>query len=351
MRDRLLVILTAAVVAIAATASALRLGWVPLPGGGDAPERDGAAVSASNGLVQRHGPALTFRLKNGAAMTLTDRTRCGDLACPRSLAARYAYLGWDETAGGYRIDVAAPTAVQVVLPFAEDATLIDAGHAPPAAGTPTPMPAPPPAFAGDAGLADWLNQTAGGRDQSEAPRIAESGGRAARSGQSLILTLGDRRQLTLTDDLACGQVVCPARVFRAFEYAGLATGGRYFAVEVHWDEGSSAVLVDGQTGAVTALPGKPVFSPDGKRAAAAVEDLELPAPNRLEVWSLTGEVPAMEFQLPARRGDDMVYKIVGWDDPDHLRLRRGPWASREPGTAMLAHDAAGWHLENGESSN
>ncbi len=312
-------------------------------GGGDA-----AAIAGSGGLVTRQGPALSFRMKDGPLLTVTDRVRCGDLACPGPVAISYFYRGWDTNAGGYMIELhRADAATDMLLPFGTEPILDEAAHALPNPGGPMAMPAAPAPVAMDAAVTEWLAQTESARDQDEAPRLAESKGRAARAGGELSLALADGRRLALADDLACGQLACPAQLFRAFAYLGASPDGRFHAVGEQGDEAGGAMLIDSRDGSATGVIGPPLFSPDGSRAAASLTDLETPAPRRLEVWSLAGSAPALDFALTLDAGDDTLYDLVGWDDADHLRLRRGPWQGPRPARAMLAHDAAGWHLEEG----
>ena len=317
-----------------------------------ADQDEAARLAETNGLVWRNGAALHLRLKSGQVLTLTDRVSCGDLPCPGDLATRYHYLGWNAEAAGYVLKVDPAPAAPVVLSFAdEEPALVDLRHAASEAG-PLPLPAPPPPVAEtDPSLVAWLEDVASQRGQSEAPLIAVSAAKARREGAELSLVLQDGRQLTLSDDLACGQLPCPPQVSRAFDFAGESKDGRFLVVERHWNEATDGLLVDRRSGGVTALLGLPSFSPDGSRAVATVTDLEWSAPRRLEVWSLVGPVPELEFSLPAAEGDDTVYEADSWTDSNHLRLRRGPWGGEQRSPAMLVHDAAGWRLEAVDAGN
>ena len=314
-------------------------------------EDETVALARSHGLAWRNGAALNLRLKGGEVLTLTDRLSCGDLPCPRELITQYRLLGWDARNGGYLLKVVPTTAPAMVLAFAdEDPVLVDVRHAAPA-DSPLALPRAPPATEPDETLGAWLTDVANGRNQSEAPLIAASHGRAQRDGARLTLRLQDGRDFVLPDDLACGQVSCPPQVFRSFDYAGGSPDERFHVVEERWDEATAALLVEARSGAITPLLGTPKFSPDGRYAVATVTDLEWAAPRRLEVWSLAGAAPSMEFSLPAKDEDDTVYEIIAWTDPDHLRLRRGPWASPQRAEVMLVRDAAGWHVEATEANN
>jgi hypothetical protein len=339
--------------ALSAYALWLRPGNPPPETAPSAKPEESAALSATGGLAWRDGPSLHLHLKGGAVLTLTDRVTCGDLACPASLATQYRFRGWDSRAGGYLLDVRMAKTAQMLLPFADDPILIDAKHAP-EAEAPVALPSPPPSdqtATTDQSVVDWLSDLALERSQSETPLIASSQGKVQRDEAQLAVRLEDGRRLLLTDDLACGQVSCPPQVFRSFDYAGSSPNGRYQVVEEQWDEGSAALLVDGRSGSVVSLLGRPRFSPDGRRLVATVTDLEWSAPRRLEVWVLGDMAPGMEFSLAAQGEDDTVYEVVGWTDAEHVQLRRGPWASPQRSEVTLVHDAAGWHMEGGEASD
>jgi hypothetical protein len=343
---RRFVVILAALATVAVVGGGLLL-RARLEGAGD----EARALDASAGLARREAAALILAMDRGARLALADHAKCGDLACPAALAVSYRYLAWDAALGGYRLAVrfgAAPERTMVV-PFAADATLEEPERMAPRPEGPLAAPAAAAMFAAapTAAPSAWLADTIADRDQSEAPSIAASGGKASRDGAILRLGLGDGRHLALPDDLACGQIACPARIFRAFSFLGASPGGRFHAVAEHWSEASDALLVDANDGAVTALLGPPVFSPEGARAAASVTDLEWAAKDRLEVWSLTGAAPAPAFRLAAEAGDDTVWEIVGWDDADHLRLRHGVWGGAARNLAMLVHDETGWHIEGG----
>jgi hypothetical protein len=351
MRRKVAIVLGLAVIAgIAAAALWNRTPPAPpAPAGQQNGQAENAAIAASQGLVRRDGPALSLRLKTGEVLTLTDRLACGDLPCPPSLATRYQYGGWDAEVGGYKLEVSPSPSSEVILPFRDDdPVLLDARHADRPLEGPVNLPSVPPAAEPDDTLTEWLADIANGRTQSEAPLIADSEGRAGRSGSKLTIKLADGRSFTLTDDLACGQVACPSQVFRSFDYAGRSPDGHFHVVAERWDEASAAMLIDSRTGVITPLLGVPKFSPDGKRAVATVTDLEWSAPRRLEVWAMGDAAPSLEFSLKAEEEDDTVYDVVGWDDAEHVHLRRGAWTSERRSDATLAHDDTGWHIIGGD---
>jgi hypothetical protein len=315
-----------------------------LAGGSD----EDRALDASQGLAWRDGPALHFRMATGAILILTDRIRCGDVACPAAMAARYRYLGWNDTVGGYHIRLTQAHDADKILPWNvpwDRPTLLDAAQAPPRRKGPLAMPKPPPDVAPDIGMVDWLAQMAAGRDPIEGPRLAGSGGHVTRDGSALSFKLGTGRTLALVDDMQCGQLVCPPEIERSFEYLGGSADGRYQAVADHWYDGGDALLVDSRSGAIVTLAGSPVFAPGGKRLAASMSDPEASGPNALEVWSLGGDGPSLDFAVKADATQD-AFDIVGWGDANHLKLKRGAWDDRDRPTIMLAHDGDTWHLQD-----
>lgn len=330
-------------------------GESPIPPHKAANAEEAAALAGSKGLAWREGDTVNLRMKSGEVLALTDRVSCGDLPCPKEFLTRYRYLGWDAVNGGYRLLVTpgaeAGEESEMVLPFAEDPVLIDARHPEPPGTGPLPQPTPPPAAGNDEGLTEWLGEIASGRSQSEAARILQSKGKAKRDGMRLTLTLAAGRKLTLTDDLACGQLACPPQVFRSFTYQGASPDSKYHVVEQSSDEMTTAIFVADSDGAITDLVGLPKFSPDGTHAIAAVADLEWSAPRRLEVWLLSGASPSVAFSVAADDEDDTVYEVVGWSDNDHVRLRRGPWGDQTRNEVMLVRDKGGWHLESGEAGD
>lgn len=352
MRPRSPILVLILVLAAVATGLAFHT-RPPAPPDHGQPAGDGidepAALAASGGIAWRDGAVLSLRLKSGEVMALTDRADCGDLPCPPDVARGYRYLGWDSAAGGYLLGGTATGGNEMLLPWTDEPpVLTDARHASPAE---IPLPAPPAAAPADPDLADWLHEIADGRIQSEAPQIAAARGRARRDGPLLTLSLTDGRKLQLADDLVCGQASCPPQVARSFDFAGTSPDGRFLLVEEHWDEANGALLVDGKTGAATLLLGLPKFSPDGRRAAATVSDLEWSAPRRLEIWLLSGASPQLDYALAAQDEDDTIYEVVSWTDADHLLLRRGPWTGSARSEVMLVHDGAGWHLQTADAGN
>lgn len=341
MRGILLALVTAAPVAVVAIAGVALQDR--LSGNGDAEQ---AAISDSNGLVHRDGGVLSLIVNTGAALALTDRLVCGDLPCPEGAAKAYRYRGWDARAGGYRLRIGTRKPAEMILAWelaGDDPILFDANHLLLHTGGSLAMPTAIAPVTLDTGLADWLANTAGARDQVEAPRLANSGGRASRKDSSLTLALKDGRKLVLTDDLGCGQLICPPEVVIGFEYRGADAKDRFHAIDEHFYESSNALLFDLQSGAITTVAGPISFSADGGRAIAVMNDPEPKGQHDIEIWSLAGDTPALEF---AYTGDgETTYEVVGWDDADHVRLSKGAWRATPRIPVMLGHDPSGWHLQ------
>jgi len=308
-------------------------------------------VAASHGLVRREGGKLSLYQKSGEVLTLSDHQQCGDVACPKDLAASYRYLGWDDKIGGYRLHLAMGAGQTMVLTYGDDEpVLIDARHAA-EAKEPLPMPAAPPQSANtDDSLAEWLADLYADRDQSEKAAIAAHPDQAGRDGGALSLTIGDKKHLVLQDDLQCGQLACPPQISRSYDYVGESPDGLFHVVHEEGNESEEGILVDHQGGVLVTLS-VPSFSPDGKFAVAVLSDLEAAAPRRLEVWGLAGGKANLVFSVPAREDDDTVFELVEWADSTHLRLRRGGWDSDQRSAVMLVRDTSGWHIEEGGVGN
>ncbi len=338
-------VLTAFLLATFAGASAATYITVKRPpaadDGGGATTAERAAIAATHGLVRRQGPALSMKLHSGAQLTLTDRSRCGDLPCPADLKEQYRFRGWSARLGGYLLDNGGQAAL---LPFDEDPALLDPAHTEPLARGALPLPAVPPPAVRDAGLGRWLDGITTARARAEQPLLAAAKGRARREADQLILTLADGRRLVLQDDLLCGQLPCPPQIFHSFAYAGTSPDGRFHLVQEHWDEAASTLLIGAADGHITELMGIPRFSPNGKLAVDALPDLEWSAPNRLELWSLAGAHPRLVFQQMAGADDDSVFTIGDWTDNAHVRLTRGAWGAGKGIPMMLSHHQYGWVL-------
>jgi hypothetical protein len=344
------------IVLIAVVATGLDIWWrrSPLPSTGDfgLEAQEKRALAAGAGLVWRDGTNLDLRIGTGAVVTFTDHTLCGDIACPAGMAIGYRYLGWDSKEAGYRLAILRDGETEMVLPFADGSTLEDAAH-PSESPTPgAPLPNAPPALSQpDSSLVAWQSDVAAARADEEKPLIAAAGGAVSRDSLGLRLTLGNGQHALFSDDVACGQIACPQSIYRSFSFGGQSPDKRYFVLVEHFEESNAAFLIDAATGAATALIGPPFFSPDGKRVASAISDLETPSPLRLQILSLAGSKPEPDFDLNAADSDDTIYRITGWDDADHLRLSERHWTSKTATETMLVHDAAAWRLEAPDPGN
>jgi hypothetical protein len=305
---------------------------------------ESALIAASHGLVVRQGPVLTLYLKSGAGLALTDRLTCGDLPCPEHAATQYRYRGWDAKSGGYRLAIGVDHPAELTLAWelaGDDPVLFNANDLFLRSDKGLAMPERPPAIKIDANLADWLANTASDQEKVEGPRIAKSGGRVVRAGAGLTLATADGRKLVLTDDLLCGQLICPPEIYIGYEYRGADPTGRFHAIEEHFYETGDAFLFDAKSGGVTRVAGPVAFSPDGARAVATMNDPQPHGQHDIEIWSLAGAAPSLEYCYV---GDgENTYETVRWDDPGHIRFTRGKWQSETRESLTLIHDATGWH--------
>ncbi|MEA4836823.1 MAG: hypothetical protein VB101_00870 [Rhodospirillaceae bacterium] len=317
----------------------------PGPGPEDADER--AAMIESRGLAWRDGPGLHIRMDTGAVLVLTDRMQCGALPCPSPLVVQYRYRGWDKAAAGYRLAIGlGGDHWDAILPFAGDPVLIEVERAGTASSGTLPQPESPAPVSDDARLKEWLSGIAAGRDRREQAALATADGLARRDGAVLTLRLSKDESLRLTDDLACGQLACPPGIFRSFAYAGLDPGKRFHAVIERSDEMNWAFLIARADGALTPLLGPPVFSPDGRHVASAIDSLEGVESRRLEIVDLSGDAPRVAFTLSAKGVDDSIYAIEGWDGGNRLRLLKAPWGEPEKRrTVLLTAGPGGFRVQ------
>jgi len=340
-------VLTAAVALLAAggIGAGVYLSGSSQPAAPAANPEEAAAIATSQGLVSRDGPKLTLHMKSGEAMTLSDRSQCGDIACPPHLAQDFHFQGWDAPLGGYRLSVSGKA---MLLPYGDDPTLADLDHADPLTDGPMEQPAPPPPQASaDDSVSEWLAEIAKSRDDDEAKPLAAAKGKAERKGAELILTLNDGKHLSLADELSCGQSSCPPPLFRSFAYAGTSPDGRFYLVEERWDEGQTLLLIDTAQGGATELLGPPSFSPNGKFAAAVLSGIPSASSRRLELWDLSGPAPKLAFDVKVAEGDDTLFELDGWTIEEQLKLRRGHWQSSARRSVRLIQSNNVWQI-NGE---
>jgi len=248
-------ILTAATASLAALGVGAGIYFAAGSGGSGATPEEKTAIAASNGLVKRDKDGLKLALDGGAALNLADLQRCGDVACPPRLARTVRYKGWDDALGGYRLTL---DGRDLLLPFGTEAQLQDPAHADlPASGS-MELPSPqPPRSAADDSVTQWLQEIAQGRDNDEAKTIDATKGKAERKGPDLILTLDDGKRLVVSDQLACGQAACPAPLFRAYAFAGMASDGHHYLIEERQDEAVTLLHVSLTDGSISPASKKP----------------------------------------------------------------------------------------------
>ena len=121
----------------------------------------------------------------------------------------------------------------------------------------------------------------------EAASIANSDGRARRTGDDLVLTFADGHTKSFhNDDKGCqdGPNHCHSYVLAAAlpDFHWLLVVERFY-------EGGKFDLYDDRNGLLTELPYEPVFSPDGQRILIQNDDVtsEFPGDN-LEIWRREG---------------------------------------------------------------
>lgn len=211
-----------------------------------------------------------------------------------------------------------------------------------AADSPAAGPAGPPGPADApqlAGVCDTINNTGRCARAIEQVQLARTD-RAERRGDTLLLALegGDTARLADRPD-AGDQVI-------RYSYQEHWVEQGYSLIHAQYWEGSSVVLVDDRTGNRTVLPETPLRSPGGDRFAVLSFDLEAGySPNTVQVWSLAGDRPRMEWEHEPERWGPTAGQ---WRDNETLTFTRS--CVFEEGAhcntrATVRRTADGWMLE------
>ena len=176
--------------------------------------------------------------------------------------------------------------------------------------------------------------------------LAGSGGRAARVGDELILTLADNRTLVFHgQECGAGKSAC-----RSFRLAADLPSRHAFLIALRQDgRAAGYVLLDDRDGARVNLDGLPVFAPDDSRFLLALDGVG-DNPHAFEIWRRGDKGWALEWSYGWKRAFD--------SDPN---LQRRPWrarvvrwtgeridlafsASARRWKGALVHGADGWRL-------
>jgi hypothetical protein len=145
----------------------------------------------------------------------------------------------------------------------------------------------------------------------EARLVAEAGGRVRRTGARLELRGADTVVAEFTDQTAEGEE------FVRYRYGGWLARAAQHVVLVDLYEGAGVVAVDGRTGRMAELLGRPELSPDGARVAAANADLVAAyTDSGLQVWRVTAEGLELEWGLDG--GGRWGGSAARWLAPDRL---------------------------------
>ena len=145
----------------------------------------------------------------------------------------------------------------------------------------------------------------------EARLVAEAAGRTRRSGTRLELRAGDSVIAEFADQTAEGEE------FVRYRYGGWLARAAQHVVMVDLYEGAGVVAVDGRTGRIAELLGRPELSPDGARVAAANVDLAAAyTDSGLQVWRVTAEGLELEWGLDG--GGRWGASAPLWLAPDRL---------------------------------
>jgi hypothetical protein len=193
----------------------------------------------------------------------------------------------------------------------------------------------------------------------EAASIANSNGRARRTGDDLVLTFADGHTKSFhNDDKGCedGPDHCHSYVL-----ATALPNFHWFLVVERFYEGGKFDLYDDRDGLTTELPYGPVFSPDGQRILIQNDDVtsEFPGDN-LEIWRREGNRMEREWSANPDKSDTGVPRgmpyhseVQSWQgdritltfsEPGIYDLKTRTSAPERSWPATLTREADGWHL-------
>lgn len=159
----------------------------------------------------------------------------------------------------------------------------------------------------------------------EARLLAEAAGRARRSGSRLELRAADTMIAEFADQSGEGEE------FVRYRYGGWLPRVAQHVVQVDLYEGAGVVAVDGRSGRVAELLGRPEVSPDGGRVAAVNVDLVAAyTESGLQVWRVTPEGLELEWALDG--GGRWGGSAPRWLTPDRLAFT---FHTLEPSTMEL----------------
>jgi hypothetical protein len=182
---------------------------------------------------------------------------------------------------------------------------------------------------------------------TESQVLAASGGRAARLGDELILTLaGGQKQVFHGDACGAGASAC-----RSFRLAADLASRHLFLIAVRQDgHAAGYILIDDRNGARTQLDGVPVFSPDNARFLLTL-DGDGDNPHAFEIWRRGDKGWALEWSYGWKRvfaSDPSLHRpfrshVVAWNG-DRITLAFAlPGTSRRWG-GSLTLGPNGWRL-------
>lgn len=142
-----------------------------------------------------------------------------------------------------------------------------------------------------------------------------SGGRARREGDRLLFTTAEGHTIPLADDTT------EADGWARYTYYGFSEPLAAHVVGVGFYAGGAFTLVDARTGNQTQILAMPLVSPDGRRFATTVLDMEAGYdPNGVQVWQVTEAGPRLEWGLAG--GDTWGASDAVWRGPAELEFTR-----------------------------
>jgi hypothetical protein len=167
----------------------------------------------------------------------------------------------------------------------------------------------------DARLRTELRPSTPERGNPEPAAIAESGGRARRLGNILLLKISGGAPLRLRNE--SGACVDDDSCVEYRLVADLPSRHAYL-VDKRFPEGGDSILIDDRTGRRTILPGTPLFSPDSQELIAVDNGcLVNGCDHDIEIWKRSGDRFVLEWGHPPYELKEYpTIDLDRWDQPD-----------------------------------
>jgi hypothetical protein len=199
----------------------------------------------------------------------------------------------------------------------------------------------------DARLRIELRPPTSERGNPEPAAVAESGGRARRQGNVLILKISGRVPLRLRSE--SGRCVDDDSCIEYRLVADLPSRHAYL-VDTRYPEGGGSILIDDRTGWRTILPGTPLFSPDSQELIAVDNGcLVNGCAHDIEIWKRSGDHFVFEWgRAPDSIKEYPAINLDRWDHPNSVTASystRGFYPPAARWEAVMIRENGRWRMD------